>query len=395
MVRRTLLILAATAAGYVGAAPAPASAAIPCGEPGLRLITQTATAQAFARCRGRELRYYGRLIGGRSFRLDRPGGFAALQRTALSGLFVGYVERHTVKNNDQFAVRARDLRTGEDVHAWAENSEGPTQRFYGPTDLVVAPTGAIAWIVPFDSDADSSTIRYEVRVSDAGRKAAVLDAGVGIDPKSLALAGSSLYWTHDGRPVFAAISGAPETRPSQKRRDAGRAYSACRADDSSTLLASARARVYRRRERLYGCLFRSRERRVLGVRHNLGLMKTAGRFVAFSYRTCSSGGGCNSDVYLSDLSEPARMYHRRHVFGPSDVTDLVLRATGTVAVIADFAATVFDPPGTPPRREIWKVRNGQRTQLDSGIGIASGSLALRNATLYWTKDGQPRSAQLV
>jgi len=70
---------------------------------------------------------------------------------------------------------------------------------HAPVDvvaIVVSSAGGFAWIV---RDGTVTPTDYEVHKFDAGRDA-MLDKAPGIDPGSLALAGSTVYWTRDGTP---------------------------------------------------------------------------------------------------------------------------------------------------------------------------------------------------
>lgn len=65
------------------------------------------------------------------------------------------------------------------------------------TDLVVRRDGALAWIIELRDAADSPA-RYQVRSSLSGTASTILAEGNDIAAGSLALAGSTLYWTQGG-----------------------------------------------------------------------------------------------------------------------------------------------------------------------------------------------------
>jgi hypothetical protein len=71
----------------------------------------------------------------------------------------------------------------------------------GPiTSLVVKPDAAVAWIVNTDEENGG----YQVHAADkTGPR--VLATGADIAPGSLALAGSTLYWTQGGRPFSGVL----------------------------------------------------------------------------------------------------------------------------------------------------------------------------------------------
>jgi hypothetical protein len=67
--------------------------------------------------------------------------------------------------------------------------------------IVVKSDGAVAWIV--ETRQEEGT--YEVHAVDkAGSR--LLASGADIDPSSLALAGSTLYWTQGGKPMSASLN---------------------------------------------------------------------------------------------------------------------------------------------------------------------------------------------
>ena len=72
------------------------------------------------------------------------------------------------------------------------------------TDLVVRRDGALAWIIELRDTADSPA-RYQVRSSLSGGASTILAEGGDIAAGSLALAGSTLYWTQGGLPRSASL----------------------------------------------------------------------------------------------------------------------------------------------------------------------------------------------
>ena len=72
------------------------------------------------------------------------------------------------------------------------------------SDLVVRRDGALAWIIELRDTADSPA-RYQVRSSLSGGTSAILAEGSDIAAGSLALAGSTLYWTQGGLPRSALL----------------------------------------------------------------------------------------------------------------------------------------------------------------------------------------------
>jgi hypothetical protein len=94
----------------------------------------------------------------------------------------------------------RRTRDGRRVR-WVAAVPGPVVPFSAGdvTDLVLRGDGALAWIVAI-FDTASSPPRYQVRTSLRGTGSTLLAEGTDIASGSLALAGSTLYWTQAGAP---------------------------------------------------------------------------------------------------------------------------------------------------------------------------------------------------
>jgi hypothetical protein len=118
-------------------------------------------------------------------------------------------------------VDLRDLRTGRLLQSLPTGGlrekifggECPTiQTIVGagrPSDVVVTPHGSAAWIWeryyrPESSIEIFGRTVYTVEAFDK-RGVHVLASGEGVAPRSLALAGSTLYWTENGQPRSATL----------------------------------------------------------------------------------------------------------------------------------------------------------------------------------------------
>ena len=129
------------------------------------------------------------------------GGCGGVEDITLAGPIGAYEESsESPGEGASYTVVVRDLRTGRVLHKVAA---GPPGR--GPTTgIVVKSDGAVAWIV--ESRAVSNPpAEYQVHVLDkTGNR--VLASGSEVEPHSLALAGSTLYWTQGGKPMSAVLN---------------------------------------------------------------------------------------------------------------------------------------------------------------------------------------------
>jgi hypothetical protein len=100
-------------------------------------------------------------------------------------------------------VIVRDLRSGRVLRSTPTGtSTNPMVVGVGPTtSIVLKKDGAVAWIV----DTSGEQNRYQVHAADRSG-ARLLASGSDVDPSSLALAGSTLYWTQGGKAFSAALN---------------------------------------------------------------------------------------------------------------------------------------------------------------------------------------------
>lgn len=111
----------------------------------------------------------------------------------LAGRFLAYDHLDCLRESCDGEVRVLDLGTGK------TRKSAPTQPGGGlATDLELTSTGAVAWIRAVTGPGT------ELKAMDrAGER--VLDSGSEIDRASLAVSGSTLYWTRAGAPKSAAL----------------------------------------------------------------------------------------------------------------------------------------------------------------------------------------------
>jgi hypothetical protein len=143
-----------------------------------------------------------------------PGGSGGgVELETLAGPAVAYEEGSGGPGGAEYVVNVRDLRNGKVLHSVPTGTyihheppaikEGLVQRFVGigpARAIVVKSDGAVAWIVQTLPEEGT----YQVHALD-GSGSRVLAEGPEIDPSSLALGGSTLYWTQNGKPASTTL----------------------------------------------------------------------------------------------------------------------------------------------------------------------------------------------
>jgi hypothetical protein len=136
------------------------------------------------------------------------------EQIRLAGTVVAY-ESFFASEESKWYVVVRDLRTGRLVHHLPTGtplSRSPNGVGVGPiTGLVVKADGSVAWIAQDTERAlpktehSSEVPFYDFYTADrSGTR--LLAAGTDIGPDSLALGGSSVYWTQGGKPLSAILN---------------------------------------------------------------------------------------------------------------------------------------------------------------------------------------------
>jgi hypothetical protein len=166
--------------------------------------TRQGTRTAFRGCVYGHARSY--LLG-----VLEPGSAASPGSTSehfvLAGSIVAYEEAEVggLEPQGSWIVIVQDLRTGRTLREVPTGTPNPrTPSFTGAGEavaLVVKTDGAVAWI----TDTDQGVNRYEVHAADR-HGSLLLASGSDIDPSSLALARSTLYWTQGGKPFSMALN---------------------------------------------------------------------------------------------------------------------------------------------------------------------------------------------
>jgi hypothetical protein len=145
--------------------------------------------------------------GANVFHVTLDGAMLAYEKRAST--FTRYYQEGEPASST-WQVIVRDARTGRVVRTvptGATTPPHPWLTFIGDgatTAIVVERDGSVAWI----TDTVGGTNRYEVHAADQSGSH-LLAGGSNIAPYSLALAGSTLYWTQGDKPVSAPLNDSP------------------------------------------------------------------------------------------------------------------------------------------------------------------------------------------
>ncbi len=194
-----------------------------------------------------------------------------------------------------------------------------------------------------------------------------------------------------GTGVAASASPGPGTPPAAR----------CGPTSGKTLAASSIARVYVAHGAVYGCatqtgkVYRLGGRRLCLVEPRIGPVTVVGRFADYAQVTCGIDTS-SSQVVVRDLTDGTVLRSEAaisHVPGPESfesVGTIVGKRDGAIAWLAGVTSI-----GHPSElAEIHRVDSRGPALLDSGGGIAPGSLRLRGSRVTWSDGGKTRSATL-
>jgi len=118
-----------------------------------------------------------------------PSGCGGTDQLTLSGAVAAY-EAFDV-DREVWLVVVRDLRSGRLLRRLSTGG-GFAKK------IVVTPSGTVAWTV------EAGLHEYEVHAVDA-TGSRVVSSGTDVAPRSLALAGNTLYWTQSGKAFSAPL----------------------------------------------------------------------------------------------------------------------------------------------------------------------------------------------
>jgi len=134
-----------------------------------------------------------------------PSGAGGISREILNGPNVAYEEVENKPCCQHWWVVVRDLSDGHVLHRLPTGipiKPEPLSVGIGlAVSIVVKRDGSVAWIVETGEEEG----RYQVHAVDKSGSR-VLASSPDIDPTSLALAGSTLYWTQGAQPFSAPLN---------------------------------------------------------------------------------------------------------------------------------------------------------------------------------------------
>jgi hypothetical protein len=174
----------------------------------------------------------------------------------------------------------------------------------------------------------------------------------------------------------------------------------CGPASAQTLARGSLARVFVQRGTVYACVAESRQWASLGTTGNcvrashVDAVAVAGRLVAAALMTCGVDTGATS-IEVMRVSDEHRLLTTPAIGNPgpesyTHVTGLVLTPEGAAAWIARAASIATHRTVT----EVHAASAGSTRVLDSGAGIAPGSLRLSGRTVSWQDGSARRSARL-
>lgn len=208
----SLLVLATVlslGSSWLGPAAAEARSRA-CASPGSKTLRQTSQVRVY-RKRG--------LVVGCHFRSNRRTLFVepvdleslTVEQLRITGPYAGFNIFSRGRDGTSSLVVVLNLFTGRTVRRESRGGgrmQGPGTEAVSVTDLVLREDGAVGWIydiTAFGGDASDRTTTvtrtFEVRKSDegSGRVAStLLDSGLSVDPRSLAIRGTTISWKNAG-----------------------------------------------------------------------------------------------------------------------------------------------------------------------------------------------------
>jgi hypothetical protein len=136
--------------------------------------------------------------------LGRNWDDETIETPRLTAPYVAYVSIECGVGSCTPSIAVRDLRDGALFRHLEVSSESLPGRPRDVESLVLKANGSVAWIVSRAGFMGSPSAVDVIAVDTTGRR--VLDSGVDVDPKSLALTGSTLTWRKGGAARSASLN---------------------------------------------------------------------------------------------------------------------------------------------------------------------------------------------
>jgi hypothetical protein len=182
----------------------------------------------------------------------------------------------------------------------------------------------------------------------------------------------------------------------------------CAVPHGSHVIAKTKRAVVIRRDRrprhVHACLF-SADHMVRLSGHS-PIYRLAGRYVAYrDYFGDESRGGRTYDVDVADLGREGRLLDAPAAYSnistsddgtvPATITDLTLKANGSVAFISCRTGRGPDSPCRPAlRRQVWRADLRGHAVLDKSRRIGPYSLRRHGSTISWRHGAKRRHGRL-
>jgi hypothetical protein len=204
----SIVVTAAALASGASAGGTPSDRRVKACESAGTTVAANGVARVFRQRRGKIPGYYACRFGTRRARFlesyDRDGG-GGVGRIQLTGARVAFDYLVCSRGGPcTGSVRVVHLRSGMTRRSETPPSDpdNPFSATSAATDLELTRRGSVAWLRPrqLATGTDVQVFKFE-----RGSAAVLLDQGPAIDPRSLAVSGSTVYWIHDGQPRAAPI----------------------------------------------------------------------------------------------------------------------------------------------------------------------------------------------
>lgn len=141
-------------------------------------------------------------------------GCGGVRHEVLAGSMVAYESFETGPEEGRWYVVVKNLRNGRLIRHIPTGTPITKERYFTGVGTVVSivlkNNGSVAWLAKdFDRSRPEGALGPEISFYDIyaaeGATTRLLASGTNINPSSLALAGSTVYWTQAGKPASAQL----------------------------------------------------------------------------------------------------------------------------------------------------------------------------------------------